>query len=224
MSSNYRGSATRPANYSEDISDAENTSVWLCGLSPATTYTTLMEKLVNTGKIYAVHINAPNGQHFTCAAKIQFWTVEGREWFIHTISRELINFDNGYKPTIELNRIKTSAQGLTNRSRVITITGPRAIVNEEILTRFFTETIVYQMDRIDDTRSTPEQGGMIWYFASFRLQAQSAHRKLTDRVMEARLVRHKGGDGQGWEQIQVGWGRDPCERLSTLAPSTLASA
>ncbi|KAI3326992.1 hypothetical protein HD806DRAFT_550676 [Xylariaceae sp. AK1471] len=224
MSGNYRGSATRQANYSENIPDPENTSVWIQNLPPNTTYAMLLEKLVNTGKIFAVHINYPNEQHLTCAAKVQFWTVAGKDRLVSMVSREMIIFNDGYMPTVESNRIKTSAQITTNRSRVVTITGPRAIVNEANLTQFFNESISYQIEKINDTRSTTERGIMTWYFASYRLQAQSAHKKLTDRVIEARQLRQNGGDGQGWDQVQVGWARDPCDWSPTLIPATLASA
>ncbi|KAI1810700.1 hypothetical protein GGS20DRAFT_162112 [Poronia punctata] len=233
ISQNYRGSLTRTAALSARIPAQSNTSVWIRGLPPTLNHKTLLAQLVNTGKIYATVINAPRDPHNTCAAKVVFWTRSGVDNLLRKASRgEFVFFEvtsgERFIPTVELNRILTAAQPESNRSRVLLVTGPREVVNFENLSRFWRETIRYELEDVsvflsssaaaaftrgsvnnDDNNNVDDMTTvtMRWAFGSYRLQAQSAFKKIFDVVGQRRMA----GETGGMALVRVAWGADPCE-------------
>ncbi|KAI0397737.1 hypothetical protein F5Y17DRAFT_454886 [Xylariaceae sp. FL0594] len=215
MSSNYRGSRSRPDNLSANIPDNQNTSVWIQGLPPTCGYDMLLGRLKDTGKIFATVINQPVGLHPTCAAKVVFWDRAGVDNLLRKAARGEFVFPGNYSPTVELNRIKTSAQAASNRSRVIIITGPESFVNWQNLNRFFSDSITFQLEQVAQVEaqnpSTTAAGvvTMRWAFGSYRLQAQSAFKKLYDAIGASRVR----GDNPDLAAVQIAWGPDPCEPI-----------
>jgi hypothetical protein len=91
------------------------------------------------------------------------------------------------------------------------ITGPIAIVNFDTLARFFQENIAYQLEKVETVNNPNVPAGhasMRWAFGSFRLQAESAHKKIYLKINEARQT---GNDPQGWGAVSVSYSADPCE-------------
>lgn len=78
VSKNYLGDLSVPENYSANIPESQNYSLWLMGL-PDVTYSALLRSIRGLGKVYATWINHASEQHRTAAAKIVLFDREAAE-------------------------------------------------------------------------------------------------------------------------------------------------
>ncbi|KAI8627940.1 hypothetical protein F5Y19DRAFT_477111 [Xylariaceae sp. FL1651] len=207
FSMNYRGSRTRNENRSQNIPEEANTSVWIYGLPPMCDHAMLLGALRGTGKIYACVVNPAEGRYTAAAAKVVFWNRAGVDRLYNKVLHGGFTFDGDWAPVVEPNRIKTCAQPESERSRVILIRGPRSIVNFARLAGLFLESIQYQLEDVQDFQLLGGMAAMIWTFGSYRLQAESAYKKIARLVKEAH---DRQEDREGWNLVRIIWGDDPC--------------
>lgn len=151
----YQGNIWLEANRCADIPDALNTSLFLIHLPPdLTTHRLLLaiHKLGPTGRIFALHINAPEPYrgNMGCAAKIVFFKRADAHLFFD-LCHQFGFWVDGRRAQVTWNRIKTAERPDlvgTDASRVLLIAGPRNIVNPRTLTEFFRTKLEFQIDEI----------------------------------------------------------------------------
>jgi hypothetical protein len=208
VSLNYRGDVTVPENLSADIPDDENCSFWIRRLPINTTVSTLLAAVRGIGRVYCTVITPPSpnqGWHlaaaklvfFEEAAARRFWDRYGRDG-----QQQLPFVVGGLKAIVERNRTKVAeSDHPQDRTRVVCVSGPEALVDTAALLREFEANFVFQMDEVlvtDEIRHT--FNGPLGFrhvefrFGSFRCQAQNAYRLLYGR----------------WG-ISIRYGRDPCD-------------
>ncbi|KAI0143100.1 hypothetical protein GGR57DRAFT_518980 [Xylariaceae sp. FL1272] len=207
-------------NPSADIPDSENTAIWIENLPPNCSYAKLLSAIQDCGKIYACVINTPTDIHFTSAAKVIFFDVEGRSRLQSLAEHNLFLVDN-YIPDIRLHRIKTPAQEPGPQSRVLVISGPPSIVNQHTIFGLFNQVCIFDIECIETAPYRPEidQGiiTMEFRFASYRAQAERA----ILCIWEARDKMMANGSkvNQGiWTQVTARFGWDPCDREPRQTP------
>ncbi|KAI8964324.1 hypothetical protein F5Y11DRAFT_316731 [Daldinia sp. FL1419] len=195
FSPNYRGAIIN-RNKSEDIPESENCAVWMDQLPAGIDYPTLLSQLRGTGKIYAIFISPPEeNRHPGCAAKVVFWRRGGVQRILQKSRDGKIKFGDQV-PTVRMNRIKRSAQPISNRSRVIVMRGPSAIVNLNDILLFLNQRCYFDLESVEVYQINTILSAMRWTFASFRNQAETAMDKLEKEL---------GGE------IECFWGEDPCD-------------
>lgn len=207
ISPNYRGEATNPQNISANIPDDENCSLWLTNLPPHCSYRDLLAAVARhqPGRIYATSISPPDAEsdhtlpsHRTSAAKMAFYRPEEATRLLQLCSMGLLKVQ-GYRVRAVRNRVKVPANlGKDNTSRCLVIWGPRALVNEIQLTRLFNTFFTFDTDEVILRHEGENVRCLEWRFGSFRAQAESAEKMLTD-------PKHK-------DFYSVKFARDPCER------------
>lgn len=197
----YRGDINLRNNQSENIPDDQNCSLFIVNLPPTLTTHELLgaiHKMGPSGRIYAVHINAPELMrgHPGCAAKVVFFKRD----VAHAFYMKCTSDDpqspglrvNGHPARVMWNRIKTSERqhlSESNASRVLLIAGSPEFVNPRTLTDFFNTKLQFQVDRIiTHVRGTPygEDAVVEYRFGSFRCQAQAAKMALTRELPHIR--------------------------------------
>ncbi|KAI1812453.1 hypothetical protein GGS20DRAFT_591639 [Poronia punctata] len=151
ISPNYNGDLELMARQMAPVDPAESSSVWVTNLPPTCTYPMLLQACRTSGKIYSTMVNEPQNDkgHLTCAAKIVFFTPEGRHR-LQERSRIGTFVVGGFLPMVRPNRILTAVypidaeqaaiarrEGADEPSRVITIQGPEHIVNLQALEVIF---------------------------------------------------------------------------------------
>jgi hypothetical protein len=209
MSPNYRGNRTALQNYSANIPEELSTSVWITNLPPTCDYHQLFSMIRDTGRVFAAVINQPTGQHTTTAAKVIYFELEGRQRLQERARAGQFIVDN-YVPTVVANRIRTAAQVPGDRSRVLVITGPQEIVNQNFLLAHFCQICTFDLEYI---KTTPLQDGlrtMEWAFSSYRCQTERIYPALI-RFREEYELAHLLHKLQP-PFFEVKWGRDPCDR------------
>jgi hypothetical protein len=208
VSLNYRGDPNVPENLSADIPDDENCSFWIRRLPANITVSTLLAAIRGIGRVYCTVITPPSpeqGWHlaaaklvfFEEAAARRFWDRYGRDG-----QQQLPFVIGGLKAIVERNRTKVAESDYPqDRTRVLCVSGPEALVDVDALLREFEANFVFQMDDFLVTAETQHTfNGPLrirrveFRFGSFRCQAQSAYRLLYRR--------------QG---ISIRYGRDPCD-------------
>ncbi|KXJ93724.1 hypothetical protein Micbo1qcDRAFT_201687 [Microdochium bolleyi] len=166
MSANYKGDPWLSGNRSAEISDDDNTALWITNLPPDIDYPTLLGAIRDCGKIYACVINYPvEGKHNTAACKLVFFDTIGAKRLLGQSRAGVFRVPNSdrseyYKPRVGHNRIKSRAREANaladvkngsvqpNQSRCLSITGPPALVNEQYLTRFFKSKFEFQLEKV----------------------------------------------------------------------------
>ncbi|OTB11577.1 hypothetical protein K445DRAFT_15634 [Daldinia sp. EC12] len=205
-SANYQGSPASRRNYSEEIADEENCSVWVTHLPAHCDSATLCHALRGTGKIYSMFINPPTGQHCTSAAKIVFWTRQGVDKLMRLVASR--QFRVGYnQPRVTPHRIKVSAQVPSRRSRAIEISGPIEIVNRGFLYAFFLERFWFDVESVQTIGVYEGLSIMKWSFSCYRCQSQSAVRHIVNQKNRKDLT---DIERCFWSQVYVRWLADPC--------------
>ncbi|OTB10316.1 hypothetical protein K445DRAFT_371218 [Daldinia sp. EC12] len=179
FSTNYHG-VRNERNKPDNIANSENCAVWVEGLPADIDYPTLLSRLRDTGKIYAIFINSPIQGHSTCAAKIEFWGRDGVVKLFEKVKAGKLKFDE-LVPTVRPNRVKKGAQPASPRSRVIEIRGPAELVNYETLTRELRQALYYDIESVETLWTYERQSCMRWTFASHRNQAETAMRLLASK-------------------------------------------
>ncbi|KAJ2891529.1 hypothetical protein MKZ38_000231 [Zalerion maritima] len=109
ISATYGGAILNPANWSKDIRDDQNASVWITGLPRSTNHRTLLTAILGvgpSGKVFACVVNAPEPEkgHQDAAAKLVFFT--------HDAALKMVRINmflcNGAPCRVSWNRIKAN--------------------------------------------------------------------------------------------------------------------
>ncbi|KAK4161003.1 hypothetical protein QBC43DRAFT_244245 [Cladorrhinum sp. PSN259] len=193
FSPNYKGNPDLERNRSAQISEAENCSLFLVGLPPNLTTTSLLAGIRNMGRIYATHINPPEPEkgHDLSAAKLVFFERADAERFYNLANGTQAGFTLPgfpyHRARVTWNRIRSAeVDPAGTKSRVLLISGPPEIVNEAHLRAYFDEKLIYQLDLIvhhgmnqANTRALIE-----FRFGSYRCQSEAARMALVREFRE----------------------------------------
>ncbi|KAK4224344.1 hypothetical protein QBC38DRAFT_371246 [Podospora fimiseda] len=199
FSPNYKGNPDLERNRSAQIPEGENCSLFLVGLPPNLSTTSLLAGIKNMGRVYATHINPPEPEkgHELSAAKLVFFERADAERFFH-----IANSAGGfalpgypqYRARVTWNRIRSAeVDKAGNKSRVLIISGPPEIVNEEFLLNYFDDKLIYQLEEIIH-RGTIDEGArgqraMIEVrFGSYRCQSEAARMALIREFREWGII------------------------------------
>ncbi|KAK7941254.1 Enoyl reductase LovC [Apiospora aurea] len=185
FSENYKGSRLSRSNFSANVSNQENCSVFIRGLPPTCTPDMLLRNIRGCGtKVFALHINEPdrkNPDH--CAAKLVFFEPHGVDWLWEQIEAGtfIVADENGteYKPNACPNKIRSAPiSSEDQRTRVLLISGPASVVSAESLNRFFRARFRYEVDCVYTTYEDPNWRAMEFHFSSARNQCDNAVKAL----------------------------------------------
>ncbi|KAK0745013.1 hypothetical protein B0T21DRAFT_326029 [Apiosordaria backusii] len=202
FSPNYKGNPDLDRNRSATIPEDQNCSLFLVGLPPNITTHELLEGVRDIGRVYATHINPPEPDkgHELSAAKLVFFERKAAERFHHlatTTGFRLPSYPSlQHHIRVTWNRIRSAEADATGqKSRVLLISGPPSIVNEEHLCAYFDKKLIYQVDEIilKGDRALIE-----FRFGSYRCQSEAA------RMALVREFREYG--------VLCEFGKDPCDR------------
>jgi hypothetical protein len=202
FSPNYRGNIHLDRNRSADIPATENCSLFIIGLPPSVTVTSLLATIRDCGRVYATHVNPPEpGKgHVTCAAKVIFFDRASAERFHdrHALGGLRVAGEPGYAARVVWNRIRTAAStSPRHHSRVLLIAGPEGLVNRGFLMGYFSSKLDYDVDEVLERGSNGGRALIEFRFGSYRCQAESAKMAIS---------RELGESG-----VQVWFGVDPCD-------------
>ncbi|KAK4126633.1 hypothetical protein N657DRAFT_567567 [Parathielavia appendiculata] len=195
FSPNYRGDPDLARNQSAAIPAEANCSLFIVGLAPDLTPHELLSGIRNIGRVYATHINppVPDRGHVFSAAKLVFFERAGAEAFYNAYST------TGYatprhphlRARVTWNRVRSAEVDKGGRrSRVLLISGPPAIVNQQYLCAYLNTKMVYHVDELIH-RGVSDDGSRVlleFRFGSFRCQAEAARMALMREFRDVGLV------------------------------------
>ncbi|ORY66134.1 uncharacterized protein BCR38DRAFT_483787 [Pseudomassariella vexata] len=209
-SPNYRGNSNNPENWGADIPVDESTALYLVNLPPTCTPRELLQAIRNVGKIHASSVSPPSGQYDTSAAKLVFWTRAAAEKFIDLVNRGEFSV-NGYIPVVTMNKFKAPEQPASQHSRVLQVSGPSQIVQQDYLERFFQKTFAYDLDEFVEMYRTDTTTRLEVRFCSYRHQASNAYKYIgkAQRGEEIPGVDFTDEEKLHWHKVRVFWGVDP---------------
>ncbi|KAI1377930.1 hypothetical protein F4677DRAFT_443848 [Hypoxylon crocopeplum] len=212
-SANYQGDITNPANRSARIPMSSNCSIWITGLPVDCTIKQLLASIRSAGKIFACHINPPNAQYKTTAAKITFWDREGTNRFPDQYTRGAFRV-RGNQPAVRMNRVRGRAQSTGPQSRVLRLVGPGRVVNGLYLEDLFRRYFFYGLDEIIEVEYDRGKRSrcMEIRFGSYRAQSSAAMKwiKCVQEGNKSAVQYMSPGEKFWWAQVEVSWGEDPC--------------
>lgn len=209
ISTKYRGETTNPQNISADIPDHENCSLFLTNLPPNCSYRDLLAAVARhqPGRIYSTYISPPDAEsdqnlpsHRTSAAKMAFFRPEDATRLLQACSLGLVKVQ-GYRVHARRNRVKVSpaSRDKDHKTRCIVISGPKALVDEMQLRRLFDKFFSYDIEEVILLQEGESLRWMEWRFGSYRAQAESAFKMLTDK------------DFRNFYSVR--YAKDPCDRV-----------
>ncbi|KAK3985136.1 hypothetical protein QBC44DRAFT_345546 [Cladorrhinum sp. PSN332] len=195
FSPNYKGNPDLERNRSAQIPEGENCSLFLVGLPPNLTTTSLLAGIRGMGRVYATHINPPEPDkgHDLSAAKLVFFERADAERFYNLANATPGGFTlPGYpyhRARVTWNRIRSSEADITGKkSRVLLISGPPEIVNEDYLCAYFDNKLIYQLDQIINCGTFMNNDGpralIEFRFGSYRCQSEAARMALIREFRE----------------------------------------
>ncbi|KAL2173799.1 uncharacterized protein P884DRAFT_317204 [Thermothelomyces heterothallicus CBS 202.75] len=211
FSPNYRGDPELARNQSATIPPEANCSLFLVGLAPDLTTHELLSGIRNTGRVYATHINPPDPErgHSHSAAKLIFFerAGAGKSSLAPKLTAALIRterFFSRYSPTgyatprnphlrarVTWNRVRSAEADVNgSRSRVLLVSGPPGIVNQDFLFSYLGTKMVYQVDDVL-YHGQNEDGSRVLLeirFGSFRCQAEAARMALMREFRDAGVI------------------------------------
>ncbi|KAI1776580.1 hypothetical protein F4818DRAFT_457384 [Hypoxylon cercidicola] len=167
--SNYRG----VVHENVGIAEHENTCLWITNLPPNCSAHDILSKIRNVGKVYHLSINPPTGRMNTSAAKLDFWNQYDTDRMLGLVSRGGFRF-NGVTPTVRMNRHMEPPGPATDESRVVHISGPSAIVNQQTLDRIFYHNFFWTIDEVIPHFNDGHTAWIEYRFASYHNQASNA--------------------------------------------------
>lgn len=133
--------------------------------------------------------------HRTSAAKVIFYHPSEAQRLMHIAEHGGFKV-GGRTIIVKWNRHRTAAQKYDNpTSRVVIISGPMRLVEQEWLSRLFDQYFEYHTEEVLTVAETDGWRALEWRFASMRAQAHSAHQLL--RSLYPGI-------------ISVQWALDPC--------------
>ncbi|KAK8055541.1 hypothetical protein PG993_000768 [Apiospora rasikravindrae] len=185
FSANYRGSRQSRLNFSANVDDGANCSLFVRGLPPTCTPNMLLRQIRGCGtKVWALHINAPdarNPRH--CAAKLVFFQRCGVDWVYDQIEAGTFCIADArgreYFPNAVYNNIKSAPMDPTiPSSRVVVVVGPASIVIVDALNQFFRANFRFEVDDVFVTHDQDGWRALEFHFSSTRCQAENAMQEL----------------------------------------------
>ncbi|KAJ4300169.1 hypothetical protein N0V88_002838 [Collariella sp. IMI 366227] len=177
-------------NQSAAIAEEESCSLWIVGLAPDLDTHELLAGIRNIGRVYATHINppAPERGHVLSAAKRLaaelFYTTFAPTGYWTPRNPQL-------RARVSWNRIRSAETDVGgNRSRVLLVSGPPQVVNEEYLCVYFNTKFEYQLDQVIYCGANASGTRVLLElrFGSFRCQAESARTALMREFKDAGIV------------------------------------
>ncbi|KAK4444914.1 hypothetical protein QBC34DRAFT_307968 [Podospora aff. communis PSN243] len=214
----YKGDTDILRNRSAEIPAEENCSLFITGLSPTTTTPQLLGAIRNVGRVYATHINGPEPDrgHMTCAAKVVFFERAAAERFyarFHTGFH--IPAHPNHTGRVVWNRIRSAEVDPNGRkSRVLLISGPKALVNETALRAYLSTKIQYQVEAVIPLHHATQRALIEFRFGSYRCQAEAARMALAREFKEYGVFCEFGKSFLSLmkpRQMLTATGRDPCD-------------
>ncbi|RYP42996.1 hypothetical protein DL770_011893 [Monosporascus sp. CRB-9-2] len=210
ISEGYGGDPFNPANQSADISDEENTALWMTNLPPDCNHKMLLSAVRGCGKIYACVVNPPTdaagGSHMTAAAKLVFFDRAGAENLLDKARQGQFRV-GGCVPRVRLNRIKSAAREPGPHCRVLHIEGPPELVNTPFLYSFFAARFTFELEDVLTIYRTPQRVRQEWRFGSYRCQAEAARQSIHREKERLDLA---DAERALWDRVNVHFGVDPC--------------
>ncbi|RYP44337.1 hypothetical protein DL768_009196 [Monosporascus sp. mg162] len=210
ISEGYGGAPFNPANQSADISDEENTALWMTNLPPDCNHKMLLSAVRDCGKVYACVVNPPTdaagGSHMTAAAKLVFFDRAGAENLLRRARQGRFKV-GGCVPRVRPNRIKSAAREPGPYCRVLHIEGPPGLVNAPYLCRFFAARFTFELEDVLTVCRTPQRVRQEWRFGSYRCQAEAARQSIQREKERPDLA---DAERALWDQVNVHFGVDPC--------------
>ncbi|KAK5632260.1 hypothetical protein RRF57_007974 [Xylaria bambusicola] len=199
---------TSAQDQSIHIPEEQNTSVWITNLPPTCTYAELLlsvRRAGPTGKIFATVINPPQANHTTSAAKIVFFSVEGKTRLLSYAASGAFSV-GAFLPNVIPNRIRTPARMPGPESRVLFISGPSRVVNRDSLCAEFQKFCAFDLEYVKRVGLScdPGRASMEWAFGSYRCQAERVYNAIQRKKAEFQGLRHD------FEDVEIRWGHDPC--------------
>ncbi|KAK8095771.1 hypothetical protein PG999_013793 [Apiospora kogelbergensis] len=176
----YSGNRMAYSNYSANIPDHLNCSVFMRGLPPTCSHSLLLSLIRGCGsRVWALHINRPDTRNpHNCAAKLVFHKRCGVDWLFEQIRNGQFVVD-GYRPNAVLNKIKSAPMPENDlRCRVVCVSGPPSLVNLESLGSVFRRNFYYDMDQTLSVIDRPDYRLLEFRFGSARCQGENAIQAL----------------------------------------------
>lgn len=133
-------------------------------------------------------------------SKERFYALAQREGFSVPASPN-------FRARVTWNRIRSvEVDPAGVKSRVLLISGPPEVVNEDYLRAYFGQKLIYQVDEILSHGTSEDSARALveFRFGSYRCQAEAARMALVREFREYGVI--------------CEFGRDPCDRTGTAAP------
>ncbi|KAI1506767.1 hypothetical protein F5X99DRAFT_423386 [Biscogniauxia marginata] len=212
--SSYKGDLRNPNNHSAPIPTTMSTSVFISELSPKSTIHDVLSEIRDCGKIWASNIVPAQRDYITAAAKVVFWDRTGLERFLQRwIDGNFIV--GGRRPKVVMNDYHSAPKGPSTASRVVQVSGPSGIVNEQYLRQFFSANFKYDIDEVIILFADSEADTVALEirFASYRAQAATAFKRINDACRGGHVPNIVMSEMERfmWRGVSVAYGRDPCE-------------
>ncbi|KAI1387564.1 uncharacterized protein F4822DRAFT_444197 [Hypoxylon trugodes] len=203
----YRG--TDNTEQSLAVPDDDNCSLHLTNLPPDCTVAQLLGAIRGVGKIYACNIRPPSGVYTTSAAKLVFWNRQMATEFLQRVRAGQFVV-GAYTPQARMNDHKVASQEESYISRVLEITGPTPIINQDYLENFFQREFSYELENVETVFTNDNISKLIIRFSSYHCQASNARRSIMRAIngMFTDQVTHAERDH--WRRVRSRWGVDPC--------------
>jgi hypothetical protein len=202
VSPNYRGDYTLLRNRPANIPPELNCSVWITNLPSAVDHHQLLGAIRDTGRVWACVITPPSGRYVSAAAKVTFFTAAAAQRLLARCNgpdQEGLIVGNR-KASVRHDRNPVEeARDPEDHTRVLSIRGPKDIVNEAYLTNYFSRSFVYEVDEVIWLVEGEAINVLEWRFGSYRCQAQWAWRNMKDDE----YLQERG--------VVISFERDPCD-------------
>ncbi|SPQ19812.1 e3b9f3ce-597e-4bda-91ec-0928be282e28 [Thermothielavioides terrestris] len=203
VSPNYRGDYTLVRNRPANIPQHENCSVFITGLPPNITTHQLLAAIRDTGRVWASVVYPPTWEYGPSAAKVTFFTAEAAQTFLRRSNSAgqpgFIVGNRRARVCPDRNRV-AAPRAPADHTRVLSIAGPKELVNTANLSALFSAAFVYETDDVIALVTGNVINVLEWHFGSYRCQAEWAWRRLRSDA----TFRQAG--------VRVKFERDPCDR------------
>ncbi|KAK3311599.1 uncharacterized protein B0T15DRAFT_389622 [Chaetomium strumarium] len=202
VSPNYRGDYTLQRNRPANIPPEHNCSVWITNLPPGVNHNQLLGAIRETGRVWACVITPPSGRYTSAAAKVTFFTPAAAQTMLARCNEPgqpgLVVGNHRAAVRPDRNPV-AEARDPEDHTRVLSIRGPKDLVNEAYLANYFSRAFVYEIDEIIWLVEGEAINVLEWRFGSYRCQAQWAWRN----IQEDAYLQQRG--------VVITFQRDPCD-------------
>ncbi|KAI1073378.1 hypothetical protein F5B20DRAFT_574831 [Whalleya microplaca] len=211
MYSNYRGDPSSLENQGVNVPEEMNCALHLSNLPPGCTISDLLGAIRDVGKVYQSNVRPPTKEYQTAAAKVVFWNREAVRKLM-ALSDEGKFTVGSYVPDIRMNDHPVTEQEPSPRSRVVQVSGPKEIVQQEYLEEVFHKNFDYDLENVLTLYQHAQETRLEFRFSSYRCQASNAYKFIlrASRMQEIEGVKFSDGEQTHWRQVRAYWGVDPC--------------